>query len=82
MRRRYMILWLSYIDEIYDDDTTLADISKSVSWTLKNINRLILLEKQGKIKVKKIMDLLILFFEILDKSIDAEVINNPIVDIE
>ena len=47
-----------------------------------SFEKLKILEDQGKIKVKDIGTLNPLFIEIIDKTIETEVINNPIVEVE
>jgi len=82
MKKRYMIWWHSYVDNISRDAITLKDVSNSVSKALKDLNKLKVLEQKGKIKVKDVGTLNPLFIEILDESVEEEVENNPIVDVE
>jgi hypothetical protein len=82
MNKRYMVWWHSYVDEINKEETTLKKISESVSRALDDLNKLKLLEEQGKIKVKDTNSLNPIFIEILDKSVESEVVNNPIVDVD
>jgi len=82
MKKRYMVWWHSYVDEINKDTTTLKKIYESVSKALKDLNKLKVLEEQGKIKVKDTKTLNPIFIEILDKSVELEVENNPIVDVD
>jgi len=82
MKKRYMVWWHSYVDEIHKENITLKDIYKSVSKSLKDLNKLILLEDKGKIKVKNSDTLNPIFIEILDSSIESEVVKNPIVDVD
>jgi len=82
MEKRYLLWWHSYVDEISRDAATIEEVSNSVSKTLESLNKLKKLEKEGKIKVKEIGGLNPLFIQILDKSVESEVANNPIVDIE
>ena len=77
-----MVWWHSYVDEINKDTTTLKKISESVSKALEDLNKLKVLEEQGKIKVKDIKSLNPIFIEILDKSVESEVVKNPIVDVD
>jgi hypothetical protein len=77
-----MIWWHNYVEEINRDAATIKDVADSVSKTLTELNKLKFLEQNGKIKVKNIGTLNPLFIEILDKSIELEVENNPIVDVE
>ena len=82
MKKKYMIWWHSYVDEISREATTIKEVSESVSNTLKKLNELRDLEEQGKIRVKDTSTLNPLFIEILDNSIESKVANNPIVDVE
>ena len=82
MKKRYMIWWHSYVDDISRDAITLKDVSNSVAKALNDLNKLKILEQKGKIKVKDIGTLNPLYIEILDESIEEEVENNPIVDVE
>ena len=80
MGKKYMIWWHSYLNEINKDATTIKEVTNSVNKTLKSLEKLKILEEQGKIKVKHIGTLNPLFIDILDKSVEKEVANNPIVD--
>ncbi|MDH7506958.1 MAG: hypothetical protein QHH15_04120 [Candidatus Thermoplasmatota archaeon] len=82
MVKKYVIWWHSYVEEINKDATTLNDIYESVSKTLKELNKLKVLEQKGKIKVRHIGTLNPLFIDVLDPSVESELQNNPIVDIE
>ena len=82
MQKRYMVWWHSYVNEISRDTATIEEITNSVSKTLESLNKLKILEKEGKIAVKEIGGINPLFIQILDKSIEKEVENNPIVDVE
>jgi len=82
MKKKYMIWWHSYVDEIDREGTTIEEVYNSVSKALENLNRLKKLEKENKIKVKDTNTLNPLFIEILDKSVEFEVEENPIVDVE
>ncbi len=82
MKKRYMVWWHSYVDDIHIEDVTLKDIYKCVSSALEDLNKLISVEDQGKIKVRNIESLNPIFIEILDKSIESQVTNNPIVDVD
>jgi len=82
MKKKYMIWWHSYVDEIDREGTTIEGVYDSVSKALENLNRLKKLEKENKIKVKDTNTLNPLFIEILDKSVEFEVGENPIVDVE
>ena len=82
MKKRYMIWWHSFVDNIDRDATSLSEVYDSVSKTLEEINKLKILEEKGKIKVKEIGALNPLFIDILDKSVEEEVVNNPIVDVD
>ena len=82
MKKRYMIWWHSYVDDISRDAITLKDVSNSVAKALNDLNKLKILEQKGKIRVKDVGTLNPLYIEILDESIEEEVENNPIVDVE
>jgi len=82
MKKRYMVWWHSYVDEIHKEDVTLKDIHKSVSKSLNDLNKLVLLESQGKIKVKKTESLNPIFIDIIDKNVEPKVAKNPIVDVD
>jgi len=77
-----MVWWHSYVDDIHKEDVTLRDIYKSVSKALVDLDKLILLEDQGKIKVIDTETLNPIYIEILDKSIENQVAKNPIVDVD
>jgi len=82
LKKKYMIWWHSYVNDINNEATTIKEVSDSVSKTLVELNKLKALEQDGKIKVKNVGTLNPLFIEILDKSIESEVEKNPIVDVE
>ena len=82
MKKRYMVWWHSYVDEIDRENVTLKDIHRSVSKSLKDLNKLILLETEGKIKVKNTESLNPIFLDIIDKTVESKVAQNPIVDID
>jgi len=82
MKKRYLIWWHSYVDDISADATTIKEVSDSVTRTLNKLNELKKLEEQGKIKVKHKGTLNPLYIEILDQSIESKVENNPLVDVE
>jgi hypothetical protein len=82
MKKRYMVWWHSYVDEIHKENVTLKDIYKSVSKSLEDLNKLVALEDKGEIKVKNSETLNPIFIEILDSSIESQIVNNPIVDVD
>jgi hypothetical protein len=82
MKKKYMIWWHSYVDEISREATTIKEVSESVSNTLQKLNELKDLEEQGKIKVKDTGAINPLFIEILDEKVEPKVAQNPIVDVE
>jgi hypothetical protein len=82
MEKRYMVWWHSYVDEISRDAATIEEITNSVSKTLESLNKLKILEKEGKIAVREIGGINPLFIQIIDESIEKEVENNPIVDVD
>jgi hypothetical protein len=82
MEKKYMVWWHSYVNDIHKENVTLKDIYNSVSKSLADLNKLIELEDQGKIKVKNSDTLNPIFIDILDSSIEPQVVNNPIVDVD
>lgn len=82
MGRKYVIWWHSYVEEINSEATTIKEVFDSVSKTLNDLNKLKVLEQEGKIKVRHVGTLNPLYIDILDPSVESEVANNPIVDIE
>ena len=83
MSKRYMIWWHSqFIDEIDRTETTIEDIVDKANKTIHHLEELKRLEQEGKIKVKATRSLNPIYIEILDKSIEKEVLKNPIVEVE
>ena len=81
MSKTYTIWWHSkYVDEIDRDNITIKDIIESASKTLKYLEKLKPLEEEGKIKIKNTGTLNPIYIQILDKSVELEVANNPIVE--
>ena len=81
MGKTYQIWWHSkFIDEIDRDSTTIEDILDKASKTLENLEKLKVLESQGKIKVKDTGTLNPFYIEVLDDSVDEEVKNNPLIE--
>ena len=76
------MLFGGIVMDINRDATTIKDISDSVTKTLEELNKLKDLEIKGKIRVRHAGTLNPLFIDILDPSIESEVANNPIVDID
>jgi len=81
MEKQYVVWWHNYVYNISREATTIDEVYESVSNTLKEIDKLKLLEKQGKIKVKHSKTLNPLYIEILDKSAEKDLQANPIVDV-
>ena len=82
MSKTYMIWWHSkYVDEIDREATTIEDIVDNVNKTLKDLEKLKVLEKKGKIKVKDTGTINPIYIQILDESIESEVLNNPVVEV-
>ena len=81
MDKQYVVWWHNYVYDISREATTIDEVYESVSNTLKEISKLKILEKQGKIKVKHSKTLNPLYIEILDKSAEKELQANPIVDV-
>jgi hypothetical protein len=77
-----MIWWHSYVDDIHGENLTLKEIYNSVLKALEDLNKLKVLEEKGKIKVQDTESINPIFIEILDKKVESEVINNPIVDVD
>lgn len=70
------------MEEINSEATTIKEVFDSVSKTLNDLNKLKVLELEGKIKVRHVGTLNPLYIDILDPSVESEVANNPIVVIE
>jgi hypothetical protein len=82
MNKTYVIWWHSkYVDEINRDTITIEEISDKVSKTLESLEKLKELENQNKIKVKVTYTLNPIYIQILDKSIESQVANNPLVEV-
>jgi hypothetical protein len=82
MPKNYVIWWHSkYVDEINRDATTIEDILDKVSKTLKHLEKLKILEKRGKIKVRVTGTLNPIYIKILDKSIESKVAKNPLAEV-
>ena len=81
MDKKYVLWWHNFVYDISRDATTIEEVYESVSKTLKDLNKLKSLEKEGKIKVKDTGSLNPLHIEILDESVEKELKRNPIVDI-
>lgn len=81
MEKQYVVWWHNYVYDISRDATTIDEVYESVSNTLNEINKLKMLEKQGKIKVKHSKTLNPLYIQILDKSAEKDLQANPIVDV-
>ena len=82
MNKRYMIWWHSFVDDISRDATSLSEVYESVYKTLIEINKLKILEQKGKIKVRVDWTINPLVIDILDQSVEEELVNNPIVDVD
>ena len=81
MAKTYVIWWHSkYIDEINREATTIAEIVEKMHKTMKDLEKLKQLEDAGKIKVKLTGSLNPIYIEIVDPSIESEVVRNPIVE--
>lgn len=82
MSKTYAIWWHSkYVDEIDRNATTIGEISDKVSKTLKHLEKLGVLEKEGKITVKATSTLNPIYIQILDSSIESKVARNPLVEV-
>jgi hypothetical protein len=82
MAKTYVIWWHSkYIDEINREATTIAEIVDKMHKTMKDLEKLKLLEAAGKIKVKLTGSLNPIYIEIVDSSVESEVARNPIVEL-
>lgn len=78
-----MIWWHSkFIDEINREATTIEDIVDKASRTIYYLEKLQKLENAGKIKVKNTGSINPIFIDILDQSIESEVSENPIVEVD
>lgn len=82
MDKIYVIWWHSkFVDEINREAVTIEDIVDKTDKTLQNLNKLKVLEKQGKIKVKVTGTLNPVYIQILDPSVESKVANNPLVEL-
>jgi len=82
MDKTYVIWWhTKFIDEIDRETTTIEDIVNNVNKTLKHLNKLKTLEKEGKIKIKVTNTLNPIYIQILDPSVESKVANNPLVEL-
>ncbi len=82
MDKTYVIWWhTKFIDEIDRETTTIEDIVDNVNKTLKHLNKLKILEKEGKIKIKVTNTLNPVYIQILDPSVESKVANNPLVEL-
>lgn len=76
-----MIWWHSkFVDEISRDTTTIEDIIDKAGKTLDSLEKLRILENQGKIKVKVTGTLNPFYIEVLDDSVEEDVKSNPLVE--
>ena len=83
MSKTYMIWWHSkFIDEINREATTIGDIVEKASKTIHYLEKLKELENSGKIKIKNTNSINPIFIDILDQSIESEVSENPIVEVD
>jgi flavin-binding protein dodecin len=81
MSKTYMIWWHSkFVDEISRDTTTIEDIIDKAGKTLDSLEKLRILENQGKIKVKVTGTLNPFYIEVLDDSVEEDVKSNPLVE--
>ena len=77
-----MIWWHSkFIDEINREATTIKDISDKACKTLKELEKLKVLEEKGKIRVKMTGTLNPMYIEIVDNAIESQVAKNPLVEV-
>ena len=82
MDKTYVIWWhTKFIDEIDRETTTIEDIVNNVNKTLKHLNKLKTLEKEGKIKIKVTNTLNPIYIQIIDSSVESKVANNPLVEL-
>jgi hypothetical protein len=83
MKRKYIIWWhTKFIDEINRDATTIKEILDKAEKTFEHLKKLKQLEDKGKIKVKETGTINPIIIDILDESVETDVINNPIVEVE
>jgi len=81
MSKTYQIWWHSrFVDEINREAITIEDIIDKAGKTIKNLEKLKALEKQGKLKVRVSGTLNPFLIDVLDDSIIPEVENNPLVE--
>jgi len=82
MSKTYLIWWHSqFIDEINRDSLSIEDIIDKTNKSIKNLEKFKVFEKEGKLKVKQTGTINPIYIEILDKSIEEEVVNNPAVEV-
>jgi len=83
MTKKYMIWWhTKFVEEISRDTTTIKEITDKVGDILEPLEQLRGLEEQGKIRVNVTGALNPLFIQVLDSSIEPQVVNNPLVEVE
>ena len=76
-----MIWWHSkFVDEISRDAATIEDIVDKAGKTLDCLEKLRILENQGKIKVKVTGTLNPFYIEVLDESVEEDVKSSPLVE--
>jgi hypothetical protein len=81
MLKTYVIWWHSkFIDEINMETTTIADIVDKTRKTINSLQKLQKLEATGKIKVKPSGSLNPIYLEIVDRSVEPEIVKNPLVE--
>ena len=69
-----------FIDEIDRDAATIKEILDKAEKTFEHLKKLKILEDEGKIKVKETGTINPIIIDILDDSIESDVLNNPIVE--
>ena len=81
MDKVYVIWWHSkFVDELDREAITIEDIVDKTDKILKQLNKLKLLEKEGKIKVQVTGTLNPVYIHIIDPSVESKVANNPLVE--
>lgn len=82
MSKTYMIWWHSrFVDEFNRDAPPIKDILDLAQKTIKNLEQLKKLEREGKIKVKQTGSINPFYIELLDDSVENILIKNPLIEV-
>ena len=81
MSKTYMKWWHSrFIDEINRDTTTISNIVDKARKTIECLEKIKILEAQGKKRIKLTGHINPFYIELLEDSIENELKNNPLVE--